>query len=119
MIHDRSAMRLPLSSSSNSSSAILMVSGIRSFTSHLAIVLGFTDSLLANSTWLKRQLFRPSFNSDPVMLSIWSICMRLSNLNPCHWQFVTNRVPISDILSCGFYLGEKKNPPPLYGVILC
>jgi len=56
-----------LSFSLSSIKASLIVSGIRSLTSHLAIVLGSTDSLLANSTWLKRQLFRPSFNSDPVM----------------------------------------------------
>ena len=109
ILENDSLYLLAMYSSLSSIKANRIVSGILSFVSHLAIVLGLTFNLFANSAWLNFQLRRPIFNSNPVMLSIWSICMRLSNLNPCHWQFVTNRVPISDILSCDFYLDEKSN----------
>jgi len=64
MIQDRS-----VNSAFNSINASRIVSGIFSFVSHLEIVLGLTDSLLANSAWLSFQLRRPFFNSNPVMLS--------------------------------------------------
>ena len=108
----RSLVYSSFNSTFSSIKANRIVSGILSFASHLTIVLALTLNLLANSAWLIFQLRRPIFNSNPVMLSFWSLCqisVKPKNLNPCHWQFVTNRVPISDILPCDFYSGEKSN----------